>query len=87
VLLDELGVLEVLLGEVGRHLGDDEAGDGEPRDEGTVMSNVFILSAFGSGCWTRRGIVLSSAWLVILGLVPGRAAESRKITLIKKNLS
>jgi hypothetical protein len=70
VLLDELGVLEVLLGEVGRHLGDDEAGDGEPRDEGTVMSNVFILSAFGSGCWTRRGIVLSSEWLVILGLVP-----------------
>jgi hypothetical protein len=45
VLLDELGVLEVLLDEVGRHLGDDEAGDGEPRDEGPVMSNVFILSS------------------------------------------
>jgi hypothetical protein len=36
VFLDELGVLEVLLGEVGRHLGDDEAGDGEPREEGPV---------------------------------------------------
>ena len=36
VLLDELGVLEVLLGEVGRHLGDEEAGDGEPREEGPV---------------------------------------------------
>jgi hypothetical protein len=38
-------VLEVLLGEVGHHLGDDEAGDGELRDEGPVMSNVFILSS------------------------------------------
>jgi hypothetical protein len=36
VFLDKLGVLEVLLGEVGCHLGDDEAGDGEPREEGTV---------------------------------------------------
>jgi hypothetical protein len=36
VLLDELGVLEVLLGEVGRHLSDDEAGDGEPREEGPI---------------------------------------------------
>jgi len=36
VLLDELGVLEVLLGEVGRHLGDEESGDGEPREEGPV---------------------------------------------------
>jgi hypothetical protein len=34
------------------------------------MSNVFILSASGSGCWARRGLVLSSVWLVILGLVP-----------------
>lgn len=36
VLLDELGVLEVLLGEVGCHLGDEEAGDGEPGEEGPV---------------------------------------------------
>jgi len=36
VLLDELGVLEVLLGEVGRHLGDEESGDGEPGEEGPV---------------------------------------------------
>jgi hypothetical protein len=36
VLLNELGVLEVLLGEVGRHLSDDEAGDGEPREEGPI---------------------------------------------------
>ena len=36
MLLDELGVLEVLLSEVGRHLGDEEAGDGEPREEGPV---------------------------------------------------
>ena len=57
MLLDELGVLEVLLGEVGRHLDDDEAGDGEPRDEGPVMLNVFILSAFGFGCWARRAVV------------------------------
>jgi hypothetical protein len=56
VLLDELGVLEVLLSEVGHHLDDDEAGDGEPRDE-PVMLNVFILSAFGSGCWARRAVV------------------------------
>ena len=36
VLLDELGVLEVLLGEVGRHLGDEESGDGESGEEGPV---------------------------------------------------
>lgn len=36
MLLDELGVLEVLLGEAGGHLGDEEAGDGEAREEGPV---------------------------------------------------
>jgi hypothetical protein len=36
VFLDELGVLEVLLGEVCRHLRDDESGDGETREEGPV---------------------------------------------------
>lgn len=34
VRLDELGVLEVLLGEAGGHLGDDGAGDGEAGEEG-----------------------------------------------------
>jgi hypothetical protein len=75
LLSHELGVLEVLLGEVGRHLGDDEVGDGEPRDKEPVMSNVFILSASGSSCWAHRGVVLLSAWLIILGLVPRRLGE------------
>jgi hypothetical protein len=36
VLLNELGVLEVLLGEAGGHPADDEAGDGEACEEGPV---------------------------------------------------
>lgn len=61
MLPHELGVLEVLLDEVGRHPSDDEVGDGEPRDERPVMLNVVILSASGSACWARRGVVLSSS--------------------------
>lgn len=38
VLLDELGVLEVLLGEAGGELGDEDAGDGEAGEEGPVAA-------------------------------------------------
>ncbi|KAL5217039.1 hypothetical protein ABZP36_017723 [Zizania latifolia] len=38
VILDELGVVEVLLGEAGGHLDDDVAGDGEAGKEGPVAS-------------------------------------------------
>lgn len=38
MLLDELGVLEVLLGESGGELGDEEPGDGESSEEGPVAA-------------------------------------------------